>query len=123
MHRWFVLGTQVALHSGHTHGEYLAAFFFCELQTPLPFQQRDQAGQGRVEAFGTHVMGRLPGQKERLLYRLTVLRQPAALDNLLIMLSVIEQFYSIFAGVARPFHARIQQQRFLGWGCLLVARS
>lgn len=30
---------------------------------------------------------------------------------------------AIGGGVARPFHKGIQQERFLNWGCLLVARG
>ena len=36
---------------------------------------------------------------------------------------MVEQLDGILAGIARPFHKRVQQERFLGWGCLLVARS
>jgi hypothetical protein len=46
-----------------------------------------------------------------------------ALDDLLIVLPVFEQYDGIFAGITGPFHKRIQQERFLSWGCLLVARS
>lgn len=46
-----------------------------------------------------------------------------ALDGLLIVLPMVEQLDGILAGVARPFHKRIQQERFLGRGCLLIARS
>jgi hypothetical protein len=117
------LGAQEALRRGHTHGEQLAALFFRELQASLSFQQGHQAGQERQEPFGTHVVCRLPGQKERLLHRWTVLGQTVALDSLLTMLPVVEQFDGILARVARPFHKPVQQKCFLGRGCLLVARS
>jgi hypothetical protein len=68
----FALGAQEALRCGPTHGEQLTTFFFCELQVPVSFQQRYQAGQGRYEPFGTDIVGRLPGQNEGLLYRGTV---------------------------------------------------
>ena len=117
------MGAQEALCRGHTHGEQLAALFFRELQASLSFQQGHQAGQERQEPFGTHVVGRLPGQKEGLLHFLTVLGQTAALNGRLVILPVVEQLDGILAGIARPFHKRIQQERFLGRGRLLVARS
>ena len=100
----FALRAQEALRRGDTHGEQLAAFFFRETQAPLPLQQRHQIGQGRQEPFGTHVVCCLPGQKEGLLHRWTVLGQTAALDGLLTMLPVVEQLDGIFAAIARPFH-------------------
>ena len=68
-------------------------------------------------------MGGLPGQKECLLHCWAVLGQTMALDGLLVICSVVEEFDGIFAGVARPFHKGIQQERFLDRGCLLVARG
>ena len=35
---------------------------------------------------------------------------------------MVEELDGMFAGVARPLHKYIQEQGFLGWGCLLVAR-
>ena len=70
MQAGFALGAQEALRCGNTHGEQLAALFFREAQVPVLFQQRHQRGQGRQEPFGTHVVGRLPGQKQGLLHRL-----------------------------------------------------
>ena len=90
---------------------------------PCLFQQRHQAGQGRQEPFGTHVVARLPGHKEGLLHRWTVLGQTTALNALLVELPMVEQLDGIFAGVACPLHKRIQQERFLGRGRLLVAWS
>jgi hypothetical protein len=87
------------------------------------FQRRHQRGQGRQEPFGTHVVGRLPGQEQGLLHHLAVLGRSMALDGLLIVLPMVEQLDGILAGVARPFDKRIQQERFLSLGCLLVARS
>jgi hypothetical protein len=101
----------------------LTALFFREMQVSLSFQQRHQAGQRRQEPFGTYVMCRLPGQKEALLHRWTVLGQTMALDALLTKLPMVEQRNGILASVARPFHTRVQQERFLGRGRLLVARS
>ena len=104
MQAGFSLGAQEALRRGKTHGEQLAALFFRELQVPLSFQQRHQTGQRWQEPFGTHIVGRLPGQKEGLLHRWTVLGQTMPLDGLLVMLPMIEQLDSILAGVACPFH-------------------
>jgi hypothetical protein len=101
----------------------LAAHYFSETEMPVLFQQRHQARQSWQEAFGTHVVCCLPGHKEGLLHRWTVLRQTTALDALLVILPVIEQLDGIFAGTARPFHKPIQQECFLGRGCLLVAWS
>jgi hypothetical protein len=123
MQAGFALGAQEALRCRDTHGEQLAALFFRQAHVPMLFQRRHQRGQGRQEPFGTHVVGRLPGQKQGLLHRLSVLGRSMALDGLLIVRSMVEQLDGILAGVARPFHKRIQQKRFLGWGCLLVARS
>jgi hypothetical protein len=69
----FALRAQEALRRGDTHGEQLVALFFREPQVSLSLQQRHQAGQEWQEPFGTHVVGRLPGQKQGLLHRLTVL--------------------------------------------------
>ena len=75
-----------------------------ELQAAMLFQQRHQTRQEWQEPFGTHVVCCLPGQKEGLLHRWTVLGQTAALDGLLTMLPVVEQLDGIFAAIARPFH-------------------
>ncbi len=123
MHAGFALGAQEALRGGHTHGEQLAALYFRETQVPMLFQQRHQPGQGRQEPFGTHIVCGLPGQKEGLLHRRTVLRLTAALDGLLAVLPMVEQLDGILATIACPFHKRVQQERFLGRGCLQVARS
>ena len=103
MQAGFVLRAQEALRGGDTHGEQLATLFFSELQVPVLFQQHQQSGQGQQEPFGTHIVCRLPGQKEGLLHRWTVLGQTAALNGLLDVLSMVEQLDGIFAGIARPF--------------------
>src|SRR2546421_163478 len=71
----------------------------------------------------TAVVCRLPGQKARLLLLLTMLGQTAALNGLLVILPMVEQIDGILAGVACPFHKRIQQKGFLDQGRLLIAWS
>ena len=123
MHAGFVLRAQEALRRGDTHGEHLVTLFLRELQVPLLLQHRHEARQGRQEPFGTDIVCRLPRQKERLLHRWTVLGQTTALNGLLTVLTMVEQPDGRLAALARPFHKGIQQERVLGWGCLLVARS
>src|SRR5260370_32509027 len=60
-----------------------AALFFRQAHVPMLFQQRHQRGQERQEPFGAHVVGRLPGQEQGLLHRLTVPGGSIALDGLL----------------------------------------